>query len=68
MNDWGLYLLTIFCLVVALSLSANYIIDPYVKKSKGLEYKFCKHKIILTLFCDLYMLIFALFVFSGFFN
>ncbi|NLK45395.1 MAG: hypothetical protein GX297_01895 [Treponema sp.] len=68
MNDWGLYLLAIFCLMIALNLSANYIIDPYVKKSKGLEYKFSKPKIILTLFFNLYMLSFALLVFGGFFD
>ena len=62
MNDWGLYFLIFWGIIIGLSHCANYIIDPYVKMKENKEYKFSKPKIILTLMYCLFWIVFSFLV------
>lgn len=59
MTDWGLLVVIIFSLLGGIQLLVNFVIEPFIKKRKGQNYKISK---ILVIFIFLY-LIFMIIVF-----
>ena len=68
MNDWGLIGVLIFCLLAGFQFVANFIIDPLIKKRKGLEYKINKPIIAFTILYMLFMSTVLILAISGFFK
>ena len=68
MKDGGAIIFWIFGLLVSLQFIANYIIDPYIKNKEGKPTKYSKIKIVLSIFCFIFFLVYLILDFCGFFN
>ena len=66
--DWGVYLILIIFCAVYINIFTIAVLDPYLKKKKGIDAKYSKGGILLLIIMSIFLFLFFVFWKLGLFD
>lgn len=67
-DDWGLWVIVFIMCCGAVQFVTRFIVDPFLKKRKGLPYKFSKAGIVFAIITGLFAIVYFVLTVTGAFK